>query len=353
MPISSQPYGKLPCARPVKLYTLTNNNGLSAQITNYGAILVSLFTPDNEGKMDDVVLGKDSLEDYLAGHPYFGSTCGRVAGRIGGARFEIGGQTYLLEPTEGQHGNSLHGGSEGFNSQLWNAEVINDNAIEKLKLSIIDSDGHNGYPGTLNCSVTYAMLEDDSLQIEYQATCDQISPFNPTNHSYFNLRGNGDILGHSIQIFADSVATVDKHSTLIGRRDPVKPNYNDYREPVCLGKLDNLDVGNADIHFFLNKGRTSQPKTAAIVREPTTGRVMQVLTTEPGVQFYAGLFLSADEPDIGKGGVRHDAKHAFCLETQDYADSINYPKMGNAIIRPGETYSSTTIFRFSTESAAT
>ena len=353
MPISSQHYGTLPDTRSVQLYTLTNNNGLRAEVTNYGAILVSLFTPDNEGEMKDVVLGKDSLEDYLEGHPYFGSTCGRVAGRIGGARFEIGGNTYLLDPTEGQHGNSLHGGPEGFNSQLWNAEVFNDNGIEKLRLEITDPDGHNGYPGTLICSVTYSMLEDDSLRIEYQATCDQVSPFNPTNHSYFNLRGSGDILGHKIQIFADSVATVDENSTLIGRRDPVVSGYNDYREPVCLGNLDELEVGNADIHFFLNQGRTDLPKTAAIVKEPTSGRVMEVLTTEPGVQFYAGLFLSADEPEIGKGGVRHDTHDAFCLETQDYPDSINYPKMGNAIICPGETYSSTTIFRFSTESEAT
>ena len=353
MTISSQPYGTLPDEREVRLYTLTNNNGLSAEVTNYGAILVSLSTPDNEGKMDDVVLGKDSLEDYLAGHPYFGSTCGRVAGRIGGARFEIEGKTYQLEPTEGQHGNSLHGGSEGFNSQLWNAEVITEDEVEKLRLRITDPDGHNGYPGTLNCSVTYSMLEDNSLQIEYQATCDQISPFNPTNHSYFNLRANGDILGHSIQIFADSVATVDENSTLIGRRDPVEAKYNDYRKPVCLGDLDKIEVGNGDIHFFLNQGRTALPKTAAIVKEPMTGRVMEVLTTEPGVQFYAGLFLSADGPEIGKAGVRHDTKHAFCLETQDYADSINFPEMGNAIIRPGETYNSTTIFRFSTEPIVT
>ena len=173
------------------------------------------------------------------------------------------------------------------------------------------------------------------------------------NHSYFNLRANGDILGHSIQIFADSVATVDENSTLIGRRDPVEAKYNDYRKPVCLGDLDKLEVGNGDIHFFLNQGRTAIPKTAAIVKEPMTGRVMEVLTTEPGVQFYAGLFLSADGPEIGKAGVRHDTKHAFCLETQDYADSINFPKMGNAIIHPGETYSSTTIFRFSTEPTAT
>jgi len=352
MSITSQSYGTLPDGREVRLYTLTNSNGLSVEVMDYGAILVSLFVPDNKGNMGDVVLGKDSLKDYLAGHPYFGSTCGRVAGRIGGARFDIGEKTYQLEPTEGQYGNSLHGGPEGFNSRLWNAQVINDDGVEKLKLSITDPDGHNGYPGTLNCSVTYAMLEDDSLQIEYEATCDQISPFNPTNHSYFNLRGGGDVLAHSIQIFADSVAITDEHSTLIGRRDPVQSGYNDFQKPVCLGNLDKLDAGNADIYYFLNQGRTATPKIAAIVSEPTSRRVMQVLTTEPGVQFYAGLFLSADGPDIGKGGVRHERNHAFCLETQDYADSINYPEMGNAIIRPGEAYNSTTMFRFSTDSVA-
>lgn len=352
MSITSQPYGTLPGGQTVSLFTLKNANGLSAEISNYGAILVSLYVPDREGNLGDVVLGKDSLADYLAGHPCFGSTCGRVAGRIGHSRFEIQGEEYRLEPD--QFGiNNLHSGPEGFHTMLWGAQVINDSGVDKLELSLTDPDGHNGFPGQVNCTVTFALLDDDSLQIDYEATTDHTTPFNPTNHSYFNLRGYGDVLGHSIQIFADSVATVDENSTLIGRRDPVAPGYNDFQKPVTLNDLEVIEAGNADIHFFLNAGRTEQPKPAAIVKEPTTGRVMEVLTTEPGVQFYAGLSLSADGPEIGKGGVHHQAKHGFCLETQDYADSINYPEVGGAILNPGKVFSSTTIFRFKTEAIAT
>ncbi len=349
MSITSKPYGTLPNGEEVTLFTLTNANGLSAEVMNYGAILVSLHVPDREGTLGDVVLGKDSLDGYLAGHPCFGSTCGRVAGRISNARFEIDGKAYQLEPTERQDGNTLHGGAEGFHLMLWEAKVINNSGVETLELKLIDADGHNGFPGTVHCTVTYALLDDDSLQIHYEAQTDQTTPLNLTNHSYFNLKGSGDVLGHKVQIFSDSVATTEGGTTLIGRRDPVKKGYNDYQQPVRLSDLETLDEGNADIHFFLNEGRTKQPKPAATVKEPTTGRIMKVLTTEPGVQFYAGLSLSEDAPEIGKGGAIHDAMHGLCMETQDYANSINYPEMGGAILKPGETFKSTTIFRFSVE----
>ena len=349
MSITSKPYGTLPNGNEVSLFTLSNANGLTAQVMNYGAILVALHVPDREGELGDVVLGKDALDGYLAGHPCFGSTCGRVAGRIGGASFEIDGKNYQLEATPEQNGNNLHSGPEGFHTMLWEAKVVDDYGVEKLQLQLTDPDGHNSFPGTVHITVTYALLDDDSLQIHYEATTDHTTPFNPTNHSYFNLRGSGTVLEHSMQIFADSVATVDESSTLLGRRDPVVAGYNDYQSPITLSEQATLEVGNADIHFFLNEGRTKQPKLAAIVKEPKTGRIMEVLTTEPGVQFYAGLSLSEDAPEIGKGGVIHKAKHGFCLETQDYADSINYPEMGGAILKPGETFKSTTVFRFSTE----
>jgi len=348
MSITSQPYGTLPSGEAVSLFTLTNANGLTAEVTNYGAILVSLNVPDRDGKLGDVVLGKDSLHEYVAGHPCFGATCGRLAGRIGGARFDIDGKTYTLEANNNGI-NNLHSGPEGFHLMLWQAEIVDDFGIKKLQLQLTDPDGHNGFPGTVHCTVTYALLDNDALEIHYEATTDHTTPFNPTNHSYFNLRGNGDILGHEIQIFADSVATVDENSTLLGRRDPVVAGYNDYRQPVLLGSLETLEVGNADIHFFLNEGRTAQPKAAATVVEPSSGRIMEVLTTEPGVQFYAGLSLSEDAPEIGKGGVHHEPMHAFCLETQDYADSINFPQMGGAILKPGKTFKSTTLFRFSAQ----
>ncbi|HBR92823.1 MAG TPA: galactose-1-epimerase [Opitutae bacterium] len=348
MSITSTPYGTLPSGEAVDLFTLTNANGLSAEVTNYGAILVSLNVLDREGALTDVVLGKDSLEDYLAGHPCFGSICGRVAGRIGGASFELDGKTYQLEANyEGI--SNLHSGPEGFHTMLWKAEIIEDFGVQKLQLQLTDPDGHNGFPGEVHCTVTYALLDNDALEIHYEASSDHTTPFNPTNHSYFNLRGQGDILGHELQIFADSVATVDENCTLIGRRDPVVAGYNDYREPVQLGSLETLEVGNADIHFFLNEGRSAQAKLAARVVEPDSGRIMEVLTTEPGVQFYAGLCLSEEGPEIGKGGVHHEPMHALCLETQDYADSIHFPEMGNAILKPGETFKSTTLFRFSTK----
>ncbi|MGZ0654130.1 aldose epimerase family protein [Coraliomargarita sp. W4R72] len=346
MSITSTPYGKLPTGEAVKLFTLTNGNGLTAEVTNFGAILISLNVPDREGKLADVVLGKDSLDGYLAGHPCFGSTCGRVAGRIGGARFQIDGKTYPLAVNDNGV-NNLHSGPEGFHLMLWQAEIVDDFGVEKLQLSLTDPDGHNGFPGTVHCTVTYALLDNDALEIHYEATSDHVTPFNPTNHSYFNLSGKGDILGHELQIFADSVASVNENSTLIGRRDLVVAGYNDYRQPVQLGSREKLEVGNADIYFFLEEGRTSLPRPAATVVDPSSGRIMEVLTTEPGVQFYAGLSLSNEGPEIGKGGTHHKPMHALCLETQDYADSINFPEMGGAILKPDKPFKSTTVFRFS------
>ena len=347
MPITSKSYGQLPNGEKATLFTLTNANGLRAEVTNYGATLVSLFVPDQKGELGDIVLGKDAFEGYLAGHPCFGSTCGRVAGRISKARFEIDKHIHTLQANH--RGNNLHSGPEGFHMMLWEASVVEDFKVEKLKLRLTDPYGHNGFPGTVVCSVTYALLDDDSLQIDYEATTDQTTPLNLTNHSYFNLSGHGDILEHSVQIFGDSVASVDADSTLIGRRDPVVPGYNDYQHPVLLGDREKLEVGNADIHFFLQGGRTTHPKPAAKVTEPSSGRIMEVLTTEPGVQFYAGLSIAKDGPEPGKGGVSYEPLAGLCLETQDYPDSINYPKMGGAILKPGETFKSTTIFRFSTD----
>jgi aldose 1-epimerase len=348
MSIETQPYGTLSTGEAVSLFTLTNKNGLSAKVTNYGGILVALNAPDRSGKFADVVLGKETLDDYVAGHPYFGATTGRVAGRISGAQFTLDGQTYPLAANNGP--NCLHGGINGYDKLVWTAETINDLGVDKLRLSITDPDGSNGFPGTVECSVTYALLDDNTLEIAYQASTDKATPFNLTNHSYFNLRGSGqgDVLGHKMQIFADSVATVDADATLQGRRDPVVDGFNDYREPVLLGSRE-LNINNADIHFFLNNGRTRLPKAAAIVSEASSGRVMEVFTTEPGVQFYAGLFLSVDAPEIGKGGVIYGPKDGFCLETQDYADSVNFPEMGGALLKPDEPFSSTTLYRFSTK----
>lgn len=344
MSITPEVYGNLPDGREVQRFTLTNSNGLIARVITLGATLTELHVPDREGAMADVVLGKDSLQEYLAGHPCFGSTCGRVAGRIADARFELNGKHYQLDANNGP--NCLHGGNEGFHLLLWEPSIIEEEGIEKLRLSLLDPDGHNGFPGTVKCSVTYALLDDNSLELQYKAQSDQTTPLNLTNHSYFNLSGSGNVLDHELQIFADSVGSVDQNSTLLGRRTPVLSDYNDYRTPVRIGSRE-LEVGNADIHYFLDGGRTTEPKTAAVVTDPTSGRRLEVLTTEPGVQFYAGLSLSEDSPDTGKGGIVHQACDGFCLETQDYADSIHFPEMGGAILNPGETFRSKTVFKFS------
>ncbi|NBB79970.1 MAG: galactose-1-epimerase [Verrucomicrobia bacterium] len=347
MSITSKSYGQLPSGEQIALFELHNKNGCFAEITNYGGILVSLHVPDRAGRLGDVVLGKDSLDAYVQGHPCFGAICGRVAGRIGGAQFEIDGRKYALQANEDDI-NNLHSGPEGFHLMVWEAAVIEANGKEKLQLKLTDPDGHNGFPGNLHCVVTYALFDDNTLEIQYEATTDQSTPFNPTNHSYFNLKGSGDVLDHEVQILAEQTAAVDKNASLIGRSDPVVADYNDYRDFVRLGARSILEQGNADAHFFLSKGRTAQPELAATVREPTTGRTLEVLTTEPGVQFYAGLFLSADGPDIGKNGVVHAPHDGLCLETQDYPDSVNFPGMGGAVLHPGERFRSTTCFRFKT-----
>ena len=220
----------------------------------------------------------------------------------------------------------------------------------RLQLAYTDPDGHNAFPGNLACTVTYAVLEENTLEITYHATTDKTTPLNLTNHTYFNLAGHdsGDVLQHEVQIHADTVAAVDEIATLIGRKDPVVAGFNDYRTPVALKDRETLEVNNADIHFNHTDGRTLEPKQVAAVYEPTSGRTMDVYTTEPGVQFYAGLALSEDGPESGKGGCTYPPLHGLCLETQDYADSINYPAMGGAILKPGETFQSTTRYKFGT-----
>ena len=348
MRITQKHYGALPDGRSASLFQLTNSQGLSAEITNYGGIIVALQTPDRHGELADVTLGKDSLEDYLAGHPHFGAITGRTAGRITRAKFTVDGHNYSLIANNGP--NCLHGGLDAYDKVLWDAKIIDQDGLQKLRLKTIDPDGKNGFPGTVQCTVTYALLADNSLEINYQASSDKTTPLNLTNHAYFNLSGagSGDILKHKVQIQASTVATADAAATLLGRRDPVTEGFNDFRSPVTLGSLKELLAGNADIHYFLDKGRTAQPELAAQVYDPSSGRTLETLTTEPGIQFYAALSLPADGSVIGKSGMKYWPGHAFCLETQDYPDSVNSPELGGAILSAGEQFESTTIYRFST-----
>ena len=223
-------------------------------------------------------------------------------------------------------------------------KAIQELGVDKLQLKLTDPNGHNHFPGTVHCTVTYALLEDNSLEITYHAKTDQTTPLNLTNHSYFNLAGHnsGDILSHEVQIIADTVACIDEGGTLTGQKEAVHTGYNDYRQPIALKDRKVLDSGNADIHFNHPDGRTAEPKLVAKVHEPGSGRTMEVLTTEPGVQFYAGLSLSGS----GKGDCTYPPLSGLALETQDYADSINYPEMGGAVLRPDEVFESTTIYRF-------
>jgi aldose 1-epimerase len=348
MNITKTPFGSLPTGETVELFTLSNTNGLSVEITNYGGIIKEIHVPDRSGALADIALGKDTLQDYLNGHPHFGCITGRVAGRIKGGRFTMDGVDYVL--VQNNASNCLHGGEDGFDKQLWQATIIEADGVKKLQLDYTDPDGHNNFPGTVRCMITYALLETNSLEITYTATTDKSTPLNLTNHSYFNLGGHdsGDVLNHEIQIEADTVASVDEIATLIGRKDPVIRGFNDYREPVVLRELERLEVDNADIHFNHPKGRTDTPKWVATVCEPSSGRTMKVFTTEPGVQFYAGLSLSEGAPEIGKGNYTYPASGGLCLETQDYADTVNFPDMGGAILNPGETFKSTTLYHFST-----
>lgn len=348
MSITEEAYTSEAANIAAKLYTLTSKHGLIAKITNYGGILVALEVPDRDGNNQDIVLGKDNLDGYVEGHPFFGTITGRVAGRIGGGKFSLEGREYTLAQNNGP--NCLHGGDQGYGKQLWEAEIIEQDGREKLELSLLDPNGHNNFPGNVKCIVTYGWIEDNSLEITYRATTDRTTPLNLTNHSYFNLAGHdsGDVLQHQVQIHSDAVAAIDSDSTLIGKREPVRAGYNDYRRAVRLQDRETLNAGNADIHYFLYGGRTVEPKLGATVYEPNTGRVMEVHTTEPGVHFYAGISLSADGPESGKGGCTYPALSGLCMETQDYADSVNFPGMGGAVLRPDEVFTSTTLYKFRT-----
>ena len=349
MSIKASEFGKMPDGTAVSCHTLSNKHGVTAEILSLGGIVRALRVPDRNGRFADVVLGKDTLDEYLAGHPHFGCITGRTAGRITGATFSIDGERYTVDANEGA--NCLHGGGESFAKMVWTASVVEDSGVEKLRLSLRDPDGHNGFPGNVDCAVTYALYDDNTFEIHYAATTDQPTPLNLTNHSYFNLAGAGsrDVLGHEVTVFADAIAPSREDQSLTGEKAPVRAGHNDFRKPVRLADLAALDTANADTHYFLPEGRTPHPKQAAAARDPESGRRMEVFTTEPGVQFYAGLLLEKNGPVSGKDGASYRRCHGLCFETQDYPDAVNHPDLGDAVLRPGETRTSTTLFRFKTD----
>ncbi|MBN1806461.1 MAG: galactose mutarotase [Sedimentisphaerales bacterium] len=346
MSAHEEPFGQTTDGRQVALYTLTNPNGLRAKITNYGAILVSLEVPDRKGKLADVALGFDSLDGYLKVHPYFGAIVGRYANRIGKAQFTLNGVLYKLAANNNE--NHLHGGIKGFDKAVWKPDEAKAQGDEAwVKMSYISEDEEEGYPGNLACTVTYTLTKDNELKINYEAETDKTTIINLTNHAYFNLggQGNGDILSHELMINADNYTPVDEGLIPTGEIRRVRNSPMDFTSPMTIGSRISQVEGGYDHNYVLN----SEGGTLALcaeVYEPTSGRVMTIHTTEPGVQFYTGNFL--DGTLTGKGNKVYKKHYGFCLETQHFPDSPNRPSFPTVVLEPGQKYTSESIYKFST-----
>jgi aldose 1-epimerase len=353
--VASRPFGHLPDGRPVMLYTLTGPHGLVVEIMDYGATIVSLRTPDRNGKLNNLVLGFPTLRDYLDKSPYFGSTLGRVANRIAHARFTLDGKTYRLAANNAPGGVpcSLHGGSVGFDKVLWSAEPADASNLPALRLDYLSKDGEEGYPGYLRVRVVYSLTQDNGLRIDYEAVTDAATPVNLSNHSYFNLRGEGagTILDHELTLNAKRYTPVDQGLIPTGEIAPVAGTPFDFTAPHRIGERidadhEQLRFGGGYDHNFVIDRKGPGPELAATVYEPASGRVLELLTTEPGLQFYSGNFL--DGTLAGESGRPYLHRGAFALEAQHYPNAINEPAFPPIVLRPGQTYKSTSIFRFST-----
>jgi len=349
---AKKPFGKTPDGQPVDLYVLTNKNGMETSITNFGGAIVSLKVPDRSGKLADIVLGYDNAEGYVKDTSFFGALVGRYGNRIGHAQFVLDGKTYTLAKNNGE--NSLHGGIKGFNKALWNAKTVSAKGGQSLELSYLSKDGEEGFPGNLKVTVVYTLTDENALRIQYTATTDKKTVVNLTNHAYFNLagQGSGDILGHLLMINADKFTPVDAGLIPTGELQDVTGTPFDFRKSTAIGaRIDQADEqikrGGGYDHNFVLRTPTDHASLAARVVEPTSGRVMEVWTTEPGIQFYTGNFL--DGKTVGKGGATYPKRNAFCLETQHFPDSPNQPKFPSVVLVPGEYYRTETTYKFSTE----
>ena len=344
--LTSADFGKTREATPVRIYTLTNANGVEAAITNYGGRIVSLKVPDRKGAMGDVVAGFTTLDGYLATNPYFGALVGRYANRIGHGQFKLNGVDYKLAKNNGD--NALHGGLRGFDKVVWTAQEIADGGLE---LTYLSKDGEEGYPGNCKVTVRYSLTDTDQLKIEYSATTDKDTVVNLSNHAYFNLKGGGDILGHVLTLNAERFTPVDAGLIPTGELRPVADTPFDFRTPTAIGKRigqddEQLKFGKGyDMNYVLRK-RGVELSLAARVEEPTSGRVMEVWTTQPGIQFYTGNNL--DGTLKGKGGQVYTARSALCLETQHFPDSPNKMRFPSTVLKAGTEFKSTTVYRFRT-----
>jgi aldose 1-epimerase len=348
--IPAKPFGADKDGVPVKLFTLQNKNGMKATVCNYGGLVISLKVVDRSGKFGDVTLGYDNLAGYLKDTPYFGALIGRYGNRIAKGNFSLDGNIYTLATNNGV--NALHGGLKGFDKVVWQARSFQSADGASLELTYVSKDGEEGYPGNLSVTAIYTLTDDNALKLEFTATTDKATVVNLTHHSYFNLAGKGDVLGHVVMIPADRFTPVD--STLIptGELAPVSGTAFDFRTPTAIGaRIGNdetqLKYGNGYDHNWVINKTIGELTLMARVSEPTSGRVMEVWSTEPGLQFYSGNFL--DGSITGKDGWTYQFRNGFCMEPQHYPDSPNQPNFPSVVLKPGQVYHNTILYRFSTQ----
>jgi aldose 1-epimerase len=343
----TDPFGRTPDGQEVQIYTLTSSKGLRARITNYGATLVSLEVPDRHGNLKDVTLGFDGLDSYVKPNAYIGATIGRYANRIANARLTLNGTEYKLTANEGV--NQLHGGKVGFDKKLWSMqEAVAAENEAWAKMTYVSRDGEEGYPGNLQCTVIYILTNDDELRISYEAQTDKKTIVNLTNHSYWNLGGpdSDNILGHEMMINAGKFTAIDKTLIPTGMIASVLDTPLDFTRPRAIGERMH-HLGKGYDHNYVLRGDPKAMKFAAKVREPSSGRVMEIHTTEPGIQLYTSNYLNGSM--IGKGGKPLNKYAGFCLETQHFPDSPNKPSFPSTVLAPGERFASLTIHKFTTE----
>jgi aldose 1-epimerase len=349
--IKEEAFKSIHKGKPTALYTLKNKNGVIAQITNFGAKIVSIYVPDQKGNIIDVVLGYDTIEEYIKGDPYFGAICGRYANRIANGKFVIDSKEYQLPVNNGP--NSLHGGPDGFHNQVFDAQgVENTVSGQAVVMTYVSKDGEMGYPGTLTLKVTYTLTEHNELRLDFKATTDKATHVNICSHGYFNLSGEGNtsILNHELMINADKFTPISDVVIPTGELRPVLGTPMDFTKPVAIGKrinekYDQLTYGNGYDHNWVLNKKPRELELAATCYDPSTGRNMEVFTTQPGVQFYSGNWLNGSPK--GKSGKAYGMRSALCLETQNFPDSPNKANFPSTLLKPGETYKQTCIYQFS------
>jgi aldose 1-epimerase len=349
-PIHQEQFGTVD-GKPINIYTLTNEKGAEVKIINYGAIVVSLLIPDRDGKLANIVTGYDSLSGYVNDRSFFGAIVGRYGNRVGKGKFQLDGKEYQLTINDGE--NHLHGGSVGFYKAVWNAEPVEGKSGPSLKLTYVSPDGEEGYPGTVTTTVVYTLTNENEFEIKYEGKTDKTTILNPTHHSYFNLTGdfNNTILDHELYIDADSITPVDKSLITTGELSAVENTPMDFRKPTTIGsrikdKYEQLEFGQGyDHNWALNKYKKGEVQKVASLYDPKSGRLMDILTDQPGLQFYSGNFLNGTIK--GTGGVVYQLRTGLCLEAQCYPDSPNKPQFPSVVLKPGETYQQTTVYKFS------